>query len=98
LTSFINCYNSVCLRCQDAENRTALHAAAFSGCTEIIELLLKHGARVNAKDNLCLTALHRACRQDHKVGIYLFVVVAVSFIYLYLWHTSTKLVQESFIL
>ena len=58
----------MCLWCQDGHNRTALHAAAFFGCTEIIELLLKHGAHVNAKDNLWLTPLHRACRNDHKVS------------------------------
>uniref|UniRef100_A0A8D0D5R9 Ankyrin repeat domain 44 n=1 Tax=Sander lucioperca TaxID=283035 RepID=A0A8D0D5R9_SANLU len=45
---------------QDAEKRTPLHAAAFLGDAEITELLILSGARVNAKDNMWLTPLHRA--------------------------------------
>jgi len=52
---------------QDVDNRSALHAAAYFGCAEIIKLLLRKGARVNAKDNQWLTALHRACQHDHQV-------------------------------
>uniref|UniRef100_A0A7N6C4V5 Ankyrin repeat domain 28b n=1 Tax=Anabas testudineus TaxID=64144 RepID=A0A7N6C4V5_ANATE len=45
---------------QDNEKRTPLHAAAYLGDAEIIELLILSGARVNAKDNKWLTPLHRA--------------------------------------
>uniref|UniRef100_A0A8C1B9J1 Ankyrin repeat domain 28b n=1 Tax=Cyprinus carpio carpio TaxID=630221 RepID=A0A8C1B9J1_CYPCA len=48
---------------QDCEKRTPLHAAAYLGDAEIIELLIlsgMKGARVNAKDNKWLTPLHRA--------------------------------------
>ncbi|XP_038848776.1 serine/threonine-protein phosphatase 6 regulatory ankyrin repeat subunit A-like [Salvelinus namaycush] len=44
----------------DNEKRTPLHAAAYLGDTEILELLILSGARVNAKDNKCLNTLHRA--------------------------------------
>uniref|UniRef100_A0AAZ3NP69 Serine/threonine-protein phosphatase 6 regulatory ankyrin repeat subunit A n=1 Tax=Oncorhynchus tshawytscha TaxID=74940 RepID=A0AAZ3NP69_ONCTS len=45
---------------QDNEKRTPLHAAAYLGDAEILELLILSGARVNAKDNKWLTPLHRA--------------------------------------
>uniref|UniRef100_A0A8C9SQD7 Ankyrin repeat domain 28 n=1 Tax=Scleropages formosus TaxID=113540 RepID=A0A8C9SQD7_SCLFO len=51
----------------DNEKRTPLHAAAYLGDSEIIELLILSGARVNAKDNKWLTPLHRAvasCSED----------------------------------
>ncbi|XP_029599863.1 serine/threonine-protein phosphatase 6 regulatory ankyrin repeat subunit B-like isoform X2 [Salmo trutta] len=44
---------------QDNEKRTPLHAATYLGDTEILELLILSGARVNAKDK-CLNTLHRA--------------------------------------
>uniref|UniRef100_A0A8C2H5X9 Uncharacterized protein n=1 Tax=Cyprinus carpio TaxID=7962 RepID=A0A8C2H5X9_CYPCA len=45
---------------EDCEKRTPLHAAAYLGDAEIIELLILSGARENAKDNKWLTPLHRA--------------------------------------
>ncbi|XP_045073026.1 serine/threonine-protein phosphatase 6 regulatory ankyrin repeat subunit A-like [Coregonus clupeaformis] len=50
----------LCSSLQDNEKRTLLHAAAYLGDAEIIELLILSGARVNAKDNKWLTPLHRA--------------------------------------
>ncbi|XP_052363067.1 serine/threonine-protein phosphatase 6 regulatory ankyrin repeat subunit A-like isoform X2 [Oncorhynchus keta] len=44
---------------EDNEKRTPLHAAAYLGDAEILELLILSGARVNAKDK-CLNTLHRA--------------------------------------
>jgi ankyrin repeat protein len=41
---------------------TALTDAAFWGRLEIAELLLKHGAKVNAADEKGVTALHEAAR------------------------------------
>ncbi|KAF8566641.1 hypothetical protein P879_06110, partial [Paragonimus westermani] len=48
----------------DSQKRSVLHAAAYSGNTEITALLLQHGARVNHKDLHWLTALHRACASN----------------------------------
>lgn len=49
------------------EKRTALHAAAFCGDSQIAELLIAYSARVNAKDNRWLTPLHRACCNKRDV-------------------------------
>ncbi|CAH8431456.1 unnamed protein product [Dicrocoelium dendriticum] len=46
---------------QDLMKRSILHAAAHCGESHITELLLREGARVNAKDARWLTPLHRAC-------------------------------------
>ena len=46
----------------DNDKRSPLHAAAFRGDAEIMELLITvGGGRVNIKDNKWLTPLHRAC-------------------------------------
>uniref|UniRef100_A0A1I8JL13 ANK_REP_REGION domain-containing protein n=1 Tax=Macrostomum lignano TaxID=282301 RepID=A0A1I8JL13_9PLAT len=50
------------INAQDAEKRTALHAAAHLDEPEIASLLLCAGARVNnCKDSKWYTPLHRAC-------------------------------------
>uniref|UniRef100_A0A4W5M5D5 Uncharacterized protein n=1 Tax=Hucho hucho TaxID=62062 RepID=A0A4W5M5D5_9TELE len=54
---------------QDNEKRTPLHAAAYLGDTEILELLILSGARVNAKDNKWLTPLHRAVASCSEVRV-----------------------------
>lgn len=41
----------------DAENRTALRAAAWSGHEEIVKILLQNGAQVNSTDHEGRTAL-----------------------------------------
>merc|ERR1719187_3000850 len=53
--------NNVDVHYCDEEKRTALHAAAYRGEPDLVELLLTTGARVNSKDNRWLTPLHRAC-------------------------------------
>nr|DBA20136.1 TPA: hypothetical protein GDO54_015861 [Pyxicephalus adspersus] len=57
----------------DSEKRTPLHAAAFLGDAEIIELLILSGARVNAKDNMWLTPLHRAVASRSEVSVILHI-------------------------
>ena len=42
------------------DGRTALHGAAFAGQVDMIDLLSKHGANVNASDRLGVTPLHLA--------------------------------------
>ena len=54
---------------KDAQLRTPLHAAAHVGDVDFVEFLLKHNARVNAKDIKWYTPLHRACASDaHSVA------------------------------
>jgi ankyrin repeat protein len=47
------------------DNETALLQAAFWGRTEIAEMLIKHGATVNAKAENDVTPLHEAARMGH---------------------------------
>ncbi len=53
----------------DSEKRSPLHAAAFLGHADVVELLLNKGdAVVDAKDVKWLTPLHRACRSSSDVS------------------------------
>nr|CAH7736018.1 unnamed protein product [Callosobruchus chinensis] len=44
---------------------TPLHVAADTGALDVVEILLRHGAKVNALDGLGQTALHRCAREDN---------------------------------
>jgi len=54
----------------DAENRTALRAAAWSGHEEIVKILLQHGANVNLTD-------HEVRSYSPKLPITKLIVVTV---------------------
>merc|ERR1719215_909652 len=43
----------------------ALHQVADSGNVKLVELLLKHGAKINASGKQDMTALHLASRKKH---------------------------------
>ena len=45
-----------------SDGRSALHVAASSGHLESAELLLRHGAQMNVKDQLGDTPLHKAAK------------------------------------
>jgi pectate lyase len=45
--------------------RTALHYAVICGRTEVVNLLLKHGAYINARDTSGCTPLHYAFKNKH---------------------------------
>jgi ankyrin repeat protein len=47
-------------------NRTALHAAASSGCGDVVQLLLRAGADVHAQTAVGDTAVHTAASRDHS--------------------------------
>ncbi|XP_070547207.1 death-associated protein kinase 1-like [Ptychodera flava] len=49
-----------------ASNSTALHAASGKGHADVAEVLIKHGADVNAKDEIERTSLHYAVRNGHE--------------------------------
>ncbi|XP_031973260.1 ankyrin-3-like isoform X1 [Corvus moneduloides] len=49
--------------------KTALHIAAEYGHGEVINLLLSHGAAINALDSSRDTALHCACRAGHLSAV-----------------------------
>jgi len=50
---------------KDNTDGTALHAAAYSGRVDCVELLVEFGACVNAVDRLQHTPLFRACEMGH---------------------------------
>ena len=45
---------------------TALHIAALHGQAHLVDLLIQHGAVVDASDYLGLTPLHLACRKGYQ--------------------------------
>jgi GA-binding protein transcription factor beta len=47
--------------------------AASEGHASIVEVLLKHGADVNAKDMLKMTALHWATEHNHQEVVELLI-------------------------
>ncbi|KAL4617062.1 inversin [Arapaima gigas] len=50
----------------DKYGGTALHAAALSGYVSTVQLLLEHGAMVDALDMMKHTPLFRACEMGHR--------------------------------
>ncbi len=65
-------YDKSILNDTDFDNRTALTIAVLKGKLELVELLINHGANLEAKDNLGKTALDYAIRGGNKDLIKLF--------------------------
>merc|ERR1719228_912206 len=53
------------VRSVDEHKRSALHFASSKGYSEVVEILLRHGADPNQKDQLGNTALHLAACTNH---------------------------------
>ena len=53
----------------DYVESTALHFAAASGCSEVVDLLLKHGANPKVYDAEALTPLHLAVNNGHLAAV-----------------------------
>ncbi|KAJ7311918.1 hypothetical protein JRQ81_006238 [Phrynocephalus forsythii] len=47
------------------DGQTPLHIAALHGHADLVSLLIKHGARLEAKDANCAVPLHLACQSGH---------------------------------
>lgn len=58
--------NLVTAYTRDDRGYTALHIAALHGQAHLIDVLIQHGAIVNASDYLGLTPLHLACQKGHQ--------------------------------
>ncbi|XP_067372481.1 ankyrin repeat domain-containing protein 50 isoform X2 [Channa argus] len=57
------------LESRDSEGRTALHVASWQGCIEMVDLLLKHGANINAQDTAGRPPIHSVAWTGHaEVG------------------------------
>ena len=67
-------YLCVCLYVCVIRMMTPLHVASEKGHGAIVELLTKHGARVNEADHLGQTPLHVAA-QAGRVGVARFLLV-----------------------
>ncbi|KAK9952727.1 hypothetical protein ABG768_018534 [Culter alburnus] len=48
-----------------ADGFTPLHVAALHGHTALVSLFTRHGANINARNNLSATPLHLACQNSH---------------------------------
>jgi palmitoyltransferase ZDHHC13/17 len=48
---------------------TALHYASFNGNLEMIKLLIKHGASINAVNKMGINMLHVAAQGDQPLSL-----------------------------
>lgn len=63
---------------KDSDGSTALQRACFGGYEGIADLLLRHGADVEAIDSeTCTTALHLAANHGHLTLVELFILHGV---------------------
>ena len=54
---------------QDSDGVTALHVASFVNLTEVMRILLQHGARKDIKNNGGNTPIDWAYGENHKEAI-----------------------------
>lgn len=58
-----------------------LHMSALKGYTEMTDILIKHGAVVNATDYQGMSPLHYACLKGHQAVTVCFTFVCYQYIY-----------------
>ena len=63
--------------CEDENNRTPLHCAAYSGYAECIEILLQLGSDGNKLDKEGVSALHWACTAGSYEAVHILVQAGV---------------------
>ncbi|EHB16818.1 GA-binding protein subunit beta-1 [Heterocephalus glaber] len=76
--------------CQNQRGPDAVAHAASEGHASIVEVLLKHGADVNAKDVLKMTALHRASQHNDQEVVELLIKYGADV------HTQSKFCKTAF--
>jgi hypothetical protein len=76
----------------------AVGLAAYHGCTEIVRILIEHGADVNARDSVGNTPLHRVCdeAQDWKLDSEAHELEFAETIRLLLLHGADSSVKNNF--
>nr|XP_041574570.1 ankyrin repeat domain-containing protein 27 isoform X2 [Taeniopygia guttata] len=59
------CANGLGVNVSNQEGFTPLHMAALHGHSELVSLLLRHGARASARNSQLAAPLHLACQRGH---------------------------------
>lgn len=59
------CANGLGVNVSNQEGFTPLHMAALHGHSELVSLLLRHGASASAKNSQLAAPLHLACQRGH---------------------------------
>ncbi|XP_048878890.1 ankyrin repeat domain-containing protein 60-like [Brienomyrus brachyistius] len=61
--------NGACVKSQTPQGRTALHAAAYQGCTECIDILVAAGAPVHVRDLGGVAPIDAARHAGHQTSV-----------------------------
>ena len=62
-------YTDIVIRQSDHKLRVSLHLAIELGMPAIVEVLLRHGTEINARNRWSETPLHCAARRTNKIGV-----------------------------
>lgn len=58
--------DSTLISSTDQDGYTALHRACYNNHTEVVDLLLSHGADITMKTQMQWQPLHSCCQWNHK--------------------------------